>query len=371
MKAAAAAAALVVISIAAAGAQAPRSRRPPGTPAQSGTGMPPAAAQQAILAAEDSRLVLPDDLHTPAIDTFRAKQVEDLRILLELARSNDLPTAMHAIRALGRLERRDLIPELMLYLPTPVFTNDASFAIAQAFRGDPMPGDTSGAQIDTALDLLIRSGQIPARPEDRPGAVGPVSIAIGRLPYVRADQVRAAEGYLLSMMHAADTDVLMRPALPAITRGVEVLIRQQTRLAAPRPDTVEQLRGIVINRRREYPPQARVTAMIALMAARGLDAETLRVAADTATTMSDSILVQLRRLAAVALGGAGAPVVATERTELLTALLADRTTIVRLDAVRAWARQEVPVNGCQRILDALKDPSMPVVLAAIQFKEAM
>jgi len=228
-----------------------------------------------------------------------------------------------------------------------------------------MPGDTSGAQIDTALDLLIRSGQIPARPEDRPGAVGPVSIAIGRLPYVRADQVRAAEGYLLSMMHAADTDVLMRPALPAITRGVEVLIRQQTRLAAPRPDTVEQLRGIVINRRREYPPQARVTAMIALMAARGLDAETLRVAADTATTMSDSILVQLRRLAAVALGGAGAPVVATERTELLTALLADRTTIVRLDAVRAWARQEVPVNGCQRILDALKDPSMPVVLAAI------
>ena len=365
MKAAAAAAALVVISIAAAGAQAPRSRRPPGTPAQSGTGMPPAAAQQAILAAEDSRLVLPDDLHTPAIDAFRAKQVEDLRILLELARSNDLPTAMHAIRALGRLERRDLIPELMLYLPTPVFTNDASFAIAQAFRGDPMPGDTSGAQIDTALDLLIRSGQIPARPEDRPGAVGPVSIAIGRLPYVRADQVRAAEGYLLSMMHAADTDVLMRPALPAITRGVEVLIRQQTRLAAPRPDTVEQLRGIVINRRREYPPQARVTAMIALMAARGLDAETLRVAADTATTMSDSSLVQLRRLAAVALGGAGAPVVATERTELLTALLADRTTIVRLDAVRAWARQEVPVNGCQRILDALKDPSMPVVLAAI------
>ncbi len=366
MKAVAVAVVLAVISMAAADAQTPRSRRPQGTaPAQSGIDMPPAAAQQAILAAEDSRLALPDDLRTPAIETFRAKQVEDLRILLELARSNHPPTSVRAIRALGRLERRELIPELMLYVPSAVFTSDASFAIAQAFRGDPLPGDTSGAQIDTALELLIRSGQIPARPEERPGAVGPVSIAIGRLPYVRADQVRAAEGYLLSMMHAADSDLLMRPALPAITRGVEVLIRQQMRLVPPRPEMVEQLRGIVINRRHEYPPQARVTAMIALTAARGLDAETLRVAADTATTTSDSILLQLRRLAAAALGGAAAPVVATERTELLTALLADRAAIVRLEAVRAWARQEVPVNGCQRIFDALKDPSVPVALAAI------
>jgi cyclophilin family peptidyl-prolyl cis-trans isomerase/HEAT repeat protein len=57
--------------------------------------------------------------------------------------------------------------------------------------------------------------------------------------------------------------------------------------------------------------------------------------------------------------------VATERTELLTALLADRATIVRIEAVRAWGRQEARINGCLRIYDALKDPSPPVVLAAI------
>jgi cyclophilin family peptidyl-prolyl cis-trans isomerase/HEAT repeat protein len=130
-------------------------------------------------------------------------------------------------------------------------------------------------------------------------------------------------------------------------------------------DTIDELRGIVINRRREYPPQARVNAMIALMAARGVDAEALRIAANAATSEHDSLLVQLRRLAAVALAGAGAPVAPSERTELLTMLLGDRATIVRIEAVRAWARQEVRVNSCQRIYEALKDPSTPVVLAAI------
>jgi len=324
--------------------------------------MPAAAAQQAILAAEDSRLALPDDLHTPTIDTLRAKQAEDLRILLQLARGKDRPTAALAIRALGRFERRDLIPELMRYVPVPEFTEPASFAIAQAFRGDPVSGDT-GEQLDSALDLLIQSGQIPARPQDRPGPVSAVALAVGRLPYVRAEQVRTAEKYLRSMMYAADSDPLMRPALPGVTRGAEALIRRQLRLARPDQDTIDELRGIVINRRHEYPAQSRVTAMIALMASSSVDAETLRVAANA--SVPDPVLIQLHRLAALALAGAGAPVAPTERTELLTMLLADKATIVRIEAVKAWARQEARVNGCQRVYDALKDPSPPVVLAAI------
>jgi len=325
-------------------------------------GMSPPAAREAILAAEDARLPLPDDLRTPTIDALRARQAEDLRLLLELARGKDPATTALAIRALGRLERRELIPELMRYVPA--FTAEASFAIAQAFRGDPLSSDTAGEQINAAQTLLISNGQIPANPDNRPGPVGAVALAVGRLPYVRAEQVRAAERYLLSMMHAADSDPLMRPALPDVTRGVETLFRLQTKLATPAEDTVDQLRAIVINRRREYPPQARVTAMIALMAARGVDAETLRIAAN-ATSKADSVLLQLRRLAAVALSGAGAPVPPSERTELLSTLLTDRATIVRVEAVRAWARQEVRINSCQRIYDALKDPSTTIVLAAI------
>ena len=73
----------------------------------------PEAAQSAILAAEDSRLVLPDDLHTPAIDALRARQMEGVRLLLELARSKDVSTHTRAVRALGRLERREVIPDLL------------------------------------------------------------------------------------------------------------------------------------------------------------------------------------------------------------------------------------------------------------------
>jgi len=359
---AAVAAALVVGCIAATGANTQRVR--PAAQAQEAIpGMSPAAAQEAILAAEDARLPLPDELHTPTIDAMRARQADDLRLLLELARGKDIATTARAIRALGRLERRELVPELMRYVP--LLTSEASFAIAQAFRGDPLPGDTAGEQVNVAQALLISNGQVPANPEDRPGPAGAVALAIGPLPYVRAEQVRTAERYLLSMMHAADADPLMRPALPDVTRGAESLFRLRVRLAEPTDDTIDELRGIVINRRHEYPPQSRVTAMIALMAGGGVNDEALRTAANAATSDSDSVLVQLRRLAAVALAGAGAPVAPSERTELLTTLLADRAAIVRIEAVRGWARQEVRIHGCLRLYDALKDPSTPVVLAAV------
>lgn len=106
----------------------------------------PAAAQMAIMAAEDGRMMLPDGLHTPAIDALRAKSAESLRVLLELARSPDLPTQTLAIRALGRLERRELIPDLLQFLANGPRAETAN-ALAQAFRGEPLPNDTAGQQV--------------------------------------------------------------------------------------------------------------------------------------------------------------------------------------------------------------------------------
>ena len=74
------------------------------------------AARMAILAAEDSRLAIPDNLHTPGIDALRARQLEDIRRLLELTRSMEPATQSAAIRALGRLERRELIPDLLQFV---------------------------------------------------------------------------------------------------------------------------------------------------------------------------------------------------------------------------------------------------------------
>lgn len=353
MKRAAAVAALLITCLHTEGAaQSGRvTRQDPGPTADR------AAAQMAILSAEDSRLALPEELHSPGIEALRSKQAEDLRRLLDLARSKDIVTETRAIRALGRLERRDVIPHLLPYL-TLGPTDETAQAIAQAFRGPALPGDPAPQQVDRALEGLITAGSIPSDPRLMPGLVGAVSVALGRLPYERADQVRAAESYMLRMLRAADTDPLLRPIVSEIARGIEILARTHSRIATLTADSIDQLRTIVQNRKHEYPAGAREEAMGALIAARGVDEETVRA---TARSGEGS----LARLTAVVLGGAGAPVVATERMELLTELLRDQSSITRIEAVRAWARQESRISGCQRLLDSLNDQSVPVVLATL------
>jgi cyclophilin family peptidyl-prolyl cis-trans isomerase/HEAT repeat protein len=354
-------AALILVSCFEAGsaAQAQRSKRQQPAAAD----IPPAAALSAILAAEDSRLVLPDGLHTPAIDALRAKQVEDLRLLLELARSKDADIQTRAIRALGRLERREVIPDLLQYLTLGPAAETAN-AIAQAFHGPSLPNDT-GQQLESVFDALVQVGAIPLDQRRSTGSIGVVARSIARLPYQSAGQVQAADAFLLSAIHIVDREPALRGALSDIARGVETLARLNGRLAMPGADTIDELRAIVISRRRAFDHVARLEAMKALVAARGVDAETVRIAAAAVSPSDSPVLMELRRLAAVVLGGSGAPVVPTERTDLLTTLLADRWSTVRIEAVRAWARQETPANGCQRMLDALKDPVQSVVLTAI------
>lgn len=330
-------------------------RRPPARRATSA--MAPAAARTAILTAEERRLVLPDWLRTPSIDALRAAQMDDLRLLTELARSQDGTTQARAIRALGRLERRELVPELLQYLTTGP-TAETANAIAQSFRGERLPEDTPGQQVEAAFEALVQVGVIPVDSRNRPGPIGIVARSIARLPYERAEQVDAAEAFLLTAMRSVDSDPQLRSSLlPDITRGMEALARLHSRIGTLDPETVDWLRGIVVSRRHDYAAAARVHAMMALVTARGVDADTLRAAAE-------SKVDELRRLAAVSLGGAGAPVVATERTGLLIALLADRAPGVRIEGIKAWARRETTENGCQRLLDALKDPSLSVALAA-------
>ena len=74
---------------------------------------------------------------------------------------------------------------------------------------------------------------------------------------------------------------------------------------------------------------------------------------------------EVRRLAVLALSGSGSSIDDEERVGYIRKSLSDTSFMVRLEAVRAWTRRGVKEHGCQPLLDALNDPSMHVVLGAL------
>jgi cyclophilin family peptidyl-prolyl cis-trans isomerase/HEAT repeat protein len=295
------------------------------SPQSSGTGRE--SRRMAILAAEENR----------------AATADDLRVLIESAQSGSEDLRVSAIRALGRLERRDVIPHLLPLLRAPERTvrEEAANALAQSFRGEPLPDSSSAEQVQVVLDALSAAPKEDA-----------VYRSIGRLPYETVDQVRAAEAVLRPGL-----DLGNPPA--AAARGAESLARLRSRLSPLSEDAVERLRQLA-SRRSEHtvPPEVRRNAMAAVFAAQAADAVTLRAA------LLDEAF-EVRRLAILAAGGAGPILTADERLEFIQTALQDRSPAVRVEAVRAWARRAATEHGCAPLVTALSDSSLHVVLAAL------
>lgn len=303
-------------------------------------------------------MTLPPDLHTPAIDALKASLDEDADMLMALAHSTTAGVRAAAIRALGRAESREFTATILLHLANGP-ASEVATALAQSLRGEPLALDTSGEQVQRVLDDLIKAGQATLYRigPDRYVAIDAIARAIGRLPYVRADQAEAAEAFLLLAMRRADDDPVGRVYMPGITRAMETFARVNVTVAPVTPVAVDWLRRVATSSRR-YAPAARVNALAALIAARGVDADTLRAV----VTSGDA---ELTRLGVTALAGSGSPIDEDERARLLSTLLSDPSMIVRIEAVRGWARTASRTNGCGRLLDVLRDPATPVVLAAI------
>jgi cyclophilin family peptidyl-prolyl cis-trans isomerase/HEAT repeat protein len=326
-------------------------------------------AVQAILVIEDNRTGIPDALESPAIDAWRQRIALDLKLLVDLTQHEAPAVRRLAIRALGRAERRDVIPHLLSLLQTGPGA-DISFALAQAMRGAPLPTDDPDQQLRVVLDALLNRGtnlrregfastgdrsllaEDPALPE--------VVRSLGRLPYTSPEQVLRVDAYFANLFARLDPDQLARPRMAAVADAVESLTRLHRKLARPGEATLDWLRRIVEGVRRTYPEAARVAAMRALVTAQEMHEDTLRVAAREAQ------VPELRRLAAISLTGAGATVPDTERTILIQDLLRDPEPMVRIEAVRAWARHETATHGCNRLFDVFNhDPAMHVVIATI------
>jgi cyclophilin family peptidyl-prolyl cis-trans isomerase/HEAT repeat protein len=273
-----------------------------------------------------------------AAEENRAELSGQLAALAEATRSDSAEVQAAAARALGRLERRDVIAVLLPLLSArdADVRAEAATAIAQSFRGAPLPEPISAEHVQAVQAALM------AAPRS-----GEVYRSLGRLPYETADQVRAAEAFI-------------RNALPHVSaaRGLESIARLHRKLAPLGEETLDQLRIIASRAARTEPPDARRNAMAALVASQGADEPTVEAA------LRDEEF-EIRRLAVLVLGGAGNTFSPEQRAHLLNLALQDRSPAVRLEAVRVWARRASDDNGCAPLTNALADTDLHVVAAAL------
>ena len=291
--------------------------------AQTGAGTPGLID---VLALEDARAPLPDDV----------------RPLLVAARSGNAGVQRAAVRALGRLERRDVIADLLPYLQARdrEVADEAASALALAMRDQAIAGTSPVQQPQAILDALIAA---PARDA--------IYRAAGRIPYATADQARQAERYLRSGLTS-------RTPAAGAARGLESLARLQKKFLPFEDLTSERLRAIAGSSEATQSADLRRMSMAALAVSLGADTVTVVAAAKDADP-------EVRRLAMLALAGAGTAIDGPRRLDLLQAALADRVAMVRLEALKGWVRRGVPAQGCGLVLNAIADQDLSVALYAL------
>ena len=289
--------------------------------------------QERMLQAEDAR---------PTSDA-------DLAPLREGLQGNGRRTA---IRAIGRLERPEMIPMIAPALNDGVgLRAEAANALAQMAR-------TPAAVADVQKLLLARAATDASL--NTWESWGEIAAALGRLPYDTVEQVQATEAVLLTGLPAPDSlNDVDTAALAGSARGFESLAR--TVRAKKLPPLGERswdlLRWAATAQRTASDPRSALTRRLAMAAL---------VTGNQATTsviergLHDSD-AEVRRFAAAA---AATDAKIDERDRVIKIALADKEPRVRFEALRAWGRH-FQKTSCAPIRAALKDSNPHVMLQAI------
>lgn len=306
-------AALVAVTTAAAHAQDAASVRPY------------AATWERITAAEDAR----------------AATAAQLATLVDGTRSDAAVIRVIAVRALGRLERADLLDRIVPLLrdSDPAVRAAAAHAVGQALsRGDGMAG---AAVVDAALETEAHNDARAAMAE-----------TLGRLPYGTTEAATAAANRLAQLL-AQET---APEARLGILRGLHFLARQQTGRTAVaihadvlRNGLAESMGADDVRRR------TRRLAIATLAAAGAATPRLIEAALD-----DDDAFV--RREAVVALNATTFD--AREAERLLGRALTDATGAVRYEALRIHARR-FPAASCEHVMARVQDDDAHVRLVAI------
>ncbi len=168
----------------------------------------------------------------------RAPTAADVALLRRSARSSDPQTARIALRALGRLERPALIPDIVpgLSYRFPETRAEAANAVGQAAQGfdagRPGVGLNPGSVLTTLLDRLAL--------EEEPSVRAAICQSIGRLPYTRAEDIDRAEQALVSL---AATSTVTADRL-GVAKSLELRVRLHGQTLAPGPRAIIMLRAL-------------------------------------------------------------------------------------------------------------------------------
>jgi cyclophilin family peptidyl-prolyl cis-trans isomerase/HEAT repeat protein len=304
-------------------------------------------------------------------EAARAAAPEQLQLLVGAATAAS-PVQPLAVRALGRLERVDLVDTLLPVLGAalPAARAAAAWALAQAVGGDA----GAGQKVREALlermvgepDADVRGaiaealGRLPLAPPPAALQVEKALVAAAsRLEVIRHMDKQAAGGRIVGLTLTPTREVLVpMPALMGALRGLESLARAQKALL---PETIERLRILATddpatsharNRGRSGQAdaaRARRLALLCLLPAGGVNAE-------LAARALDDPDVQVRR-EAVSAPGAG--------RAALDRGLKDPAWLVRYEALQAYAARFQASEGCGPILAAIGVETDHVSLLAV------
>ena len=290
--------------------------------------------QERMLQAEDAR---------PATEAGLAPLVEGLK-------SGPRRTA---IRAIGRLERPELIPLIAPALNDGVgIRAEAAGALAQLARTPEAVALVQKLLIDrAAVDASLNTWE----------SWGEIAAAIGRLPYESPLLAAEAEAVLIQGLPSPDSmNDSDAAAIVGATRGLESLARtvRARKLPPLGARTWDLLRWAATAQRPAADPRSAATRRLA-MAALVTGSQATSSVIDRGLLDADA---EVRRFAAAAAAGASDAQLA-DRGALLKRALADTVARVRLEGLRGWRRlQQV---SCDPVIAALKDPDPHVRLQAI------
>jgi cyclophilin family peptidyl-prolyl cis-trans isomerase/HEAT repeat protein len=297
------------------------------------TAAAPQSLQERMLQAEDAR---------PTTEAGLAPILEGLK-------GNGRRTA---IRAIGRLERAEMIPLIAPALNDGVgIRAEAANALAQMAR-------TPAAVAEVQKLLLARAATDAGLGTWE--SWGEIAAALGRLPYDTAAQVGETEALLITGLPSPDSmNDVEAAALVGATRGLESLARtvRAKKLPALGERTWDLLRWAATAQRIASDPRSAVTRRLAMAA---LVTGNQGTASVIERGLNDPD-AEVRRFAAAA---AATDARIEERERIIRIALADKEPRVRFQALQAWGRH-FQKTSCAPIRAALTDTNPHVMLQAI------